>query len=286
MSTRKTASNPPQLKQFAGFWTLMGQPAPGSEWSIAEKVRRAQEVGFDAMGFGANRDYSDPVREAGLDYVCYIDANDETFEDHLNVAAKTGCARVNVQLWDHDTQPATAARTWVAMQPVAERLGLEIDLEVHRDTCTETPEKAWEIARLYEAETGRQCRFCFDFSHFGVVKHLSPPYARRLLDKPELIQLARQMHFRPFNGHHCQIPLTDGNGNLTPEAEHYLEFLDALIACWLEGDQGGETLYVCPEFGPVTSGYGLSVFTNVWEDAVRLRAETENIWKRKLEKLR
>ena len=133
MATNKSA---PQLKQFAGFWTLTGQPLGGTEWSLDEKIRRAKAAGFQAMGGGADANTAAAVRAAGLDYICYIDANEKTYEDRLKAAASTGCARVNVQLWDHDTLPKVAAKTWVKMQPVAKKLKLEIDLEVHRDTCT------------------------------------------------------------------------------------------------------------------------------------------------------
>ncbi len=279
MATNKSA---PQLKQFAGFWTLTGQPLGGTEWSLDEKIRRAKAAGFQAMGGGADANTAAAVRAAGLDYICYIDANEKTYEDRLKAAASTGCARVNIQLWDHDTLPKVAAKTWVKMQPVAKKLKLEIDLEVHRDTCTETPEKTWAIADAYKKATGKKCRFCFDFSHFAVVKHISPPYANRMLDNPDLIQLARQMHFRPFNGHHCQVPMTDGKGNLSPEGKHYLDFVDALLACWLKGAKGGEVLYVCPENGPIAHGYGLSTFPNVWEDAIFLAKETEKLWQKNL----
>ncbi|MCX7887802.1 MAG: xylose isomerase, partial [Verrucomicrobiae bacterium] len=262
----KTKSEP-QLKQFVGFWTLTGQPVGGQEWSVEEKIRRAREAGFVAMSGGARADIANAVRAAGMDYICNIDANDQTWREQLEAAATTKCARVNVQLWDHDTPPRVAVKTWIKMTEAARKMKLEIDLEVHRDTCTETPEKTWEIARLFQQATGRRCRFCFDFSHFAVVKHIAPPYANRLLEHPELIRLARQMHFRPFNGHHCQVPMTDGRGNLSPEGRHYLEFVDALLACWLKGARGGEVLYVCPENGPIAHGYGLSCFPNVWDDA-------------------
>ncbi len=272
----------PQLKQFAGFWTLTGQPLGATEWSADEKIRRAQAAGFDAMGGGAIPEIAAAVHAAGMDYICYIDANDKTYADRIEAAAAVRPARVNVQLGDHDTPPRVAAKTWGKMMKRAEKIGLPIDLEVHRDTGTETPEKTREIARLYKQATGQKCRFCFDFSHFAVVKHIAPPFANRLLDHPDLIRLSRQMHFRPFNGHHCQVPFTDGRDNLSPEGKDYLDFIDALFACWLKGAKGGEVLYVCPEFGPVAHGYGLSTFPNVWEDAIRLRAETENLWQKNL----
>jgi len=101
-----------------------------------------------------------------------------------------------------------------------------------------------------------------------VVKHLSPPYADRLLTHPDLIQMARQTHFRPFNGHHCQIPATDGKGHETLEIKPYFEFVDAFFACWLRGAKGGEVLYACPEYGMREGVYGLYCFPNVWKDTI------------------
>jgi sugar phosphate isomerase/epimerase len=199
----------------------------------------------------------------------------------LNAAAAVKPARVNVQLCDHDTLPKDAVKVWIKMQPVAKKLGLEIDLEVHRDTCTETPEKTYEIAARYKKATGKKCRFCFDFSHIAVVKHISAPYAARLLEHADLVRLARQMHLRPFNGHHCQIPVTDGHGNFCSEFHDYLQFVDDLLGCWMKGAKGGEVLYVCPELG-CKVGYGLTSFPNVWDDAIRLRAETQKIWEKHL----
>ncbi|NQU09245.1 xylose isomerase [bacterium] len=276
----------PQLKQFAAFWTLTGQPVGKREWTVAEKIRRAQAAGFDAMGGRPDPALAAAVRAAGLEWVCYVDANGTNWEQRLRAAAATRPVRVDVQLGDHDTPPAVAARTWVKMMQVADRIGLPIDLEVHRDTCTETPEKTWEIAARYRQATRRKCRFCFDFSHFAIVKHLSPPYADRLLGQHvDLIQLARPVHFRPFNGHHCQVPATDRRGRATPEIRDYLEFVDAFFACWLRGARGGEVLYGCPEFGP-RGGYGISTFPDVWQDAVWLRAAIDKLWRKNLAKWR
>jgi hypothetical protein len=263
---------------------MQQQPLGKKEWSLEEKFSQAKMEGFDAMGGGLDPKVL-PLREKyGMDYVLYIDANAKTYRQRLEAALELKPARINVQMCDHDTTPKEAAQVWVKLSALAEKLNLQADLEVHRDTCTETPEKVYEIAALYKKATGKKLRFCWDFSHIAVVKHIYPPYANRLLVQPDLVQLARQMHFRPFNGHHCQIPATDGKGHATPEIKPYLEFLNDLLACWLKGAKGGEVLYVCPEFGPVSSTYGLSSFANVWKDAVWLREKTEGIWKANLKK--
>ena len=251
---------------------------------MEEKFKQAKKAGFDAMGGGTMLEVVPLCQKYGMDYVCYIDSNMKTYRDKLEAAKAVQPARINVQLCDHDTPPRESVTVWIKLESLAKKMGLEVDLEVHRDTCTETPEKVYEIATLYKRATGKKIRFCWDFSHIAVVKHIYPPYADRLLVKPDLVQLSRQFHFRPFNGHHCQIPATDGRGNETPEFKSYLQFVDALFACWLEAAKGGETIYVCPEFGPVPGGYGLTAFPNVWKDAVHLRAKTEEIWKANLKR--
>jgi sugar phosphate isomerase/epimerase len=274
MKSSSPVGKTPVLKQFAGGWTLTHQPSKEKEWTLEEKFQQAKKAGFDAMGGGTDPQVVALCEKYGMDYVCYVDGN----ENYLQAA------RVNVQLLNHDTLPAVAVKLWIKMEAEAKKLGLNLDLEVHRDTCTETPEKTYEIADRYKKATGKKIRMCFDFSHFAVVKHLYAPFAERLLDHPDLVQLSRQVHFRPFNGHHCQVPATDGKGNETPEFKDYLAFVDAFIACWLKGAKGGEVLYAIPEYGPFGSGYGLSNWSNVWEDAILLRAKTEAIWKANLKK--
>jgi hypothetical protein len=270
---------PPVLKQFAGLWTMQNQPLGKKEWSGEEKFAHAKKAGFDAMGGGLDPNAMVLREKYGMDYVLYIDANAKTFRERLEAAVEMKPARINVQMCDHDTPPAEAAKVWVKLAALAEKLKLQADLEVHRDTCTETPEKVYEIAALYRKATGKKIHLSWDFSHLAVVKHIYPPYAKRLLLAPDLVQLSRQMHFRPFNGHHAQIPATDGKGNASPEIKPYLEFIDDLLACWMKGAKGGEVLFVCPEFGPISSTYGLSCFPDVWKDAIWLRGKTEEIWK-------
>jgi len=272
----------PVLKQFAGLWTMEQQPSAEKHWSHDEKFREAKKAGFDAMGGGPFPEAASLCAKHGMEYVCYIDGNMKTFSARLEAAKTTNPARINVQLCDHDTPPREAVKVWLKLEAQAKKMGLNVDLEVHRDTCTETPEKVYEIAALYRKATGRRIRLCWDFSHFAVVKHIYPPYAERLLVEPALVQLARQTHFRPFNGHHCQIPATDGAGHETPEIKPYLEFVDAFFACWFKGAKAGDVLYACPEFGPIGSGYGLSCFPNVWKDAIYLRGKIDALWKKNL----
>jgi hypothetical protein len=112
------------------------------------------------------------------------------------------------------------------------------------------------------------------------VKHLVPEnFKERLLVRPDLVQHAQQFHFRPFNGHHVQVPITDGRGNVTREVKAWLPFAGAVIECWLAGNRDSDReIFICPELGPVEGGYALSTFPNSWEDAKVLRLEIEKLW--------
>lgn len=269
---------PPELRFFAGLWTLRGYPNARAEWTLDEKFAEVKRRGFEGIGGRFLPEAPQLCAKYDLEYILYVDADAGSFKEQLRRAAAFAPRRVNVQLCEHDTAPSEAAQVWAAMVALAEELGLEIDLELHRDTATETPEKALAIADLFRSATGRAVRFSVDYSHFAVTKHLSPPFAPRLLGPRELLAPVRQFHLRPFNGHHAQIPATDGRGGLAPEFQDYLGFLGSLFEAVLSCSSPGEIYYACPENGPVASGYGLSCFPDVWHDAVRVRDEARLLW--------
>lgn len=273
----------PHLRFFAGLWTLSGYPAPGREWTWAQKFAAIRQQGFTVVGGRFLPEAPALCREHGLDYVLYIDADASDYAEQFRRASGWNPRRINVQLCEHDTPPAAAAEAWLAMERLAAELGLEIDLEIHRDTATETPEKLAEIVERIRQVTGRPPRLCLDYSHLAVVKHLAPPYAPRLLTSPDLIPPVRQIHLRPFNGHHAQVPVTDGRGQLAPEMGPYLDFVDALFAQMRRTLTAADTVYACPETGPQAAnggGYALSCFPDVWLDTVRLRDELQARWQR------
>lgn len=104
--------------------------------------------------------------------------------------------------------------------------GARVHLEVHRDTCTETPEKTEAIIEGYTQATGKAPLVNFDFSHPAIVKHLNAEnYADRLFEDVDTFQQGNLWHMRPFNGHHCQVAVTDGKGNFTPEYEDMRPFI-------------------------------------------------------------
>lgn len=272
--------NKPTLKHFASLWTLMHYPGGSAdgEWSMDRKIAAVKEAGFDGFQWAALPGLGDSAEKHGLAFIGGCQADATNFSRTLQDFAPLNPVRINVQLGNHTIEPDEAVGLWIAMEKEAADLGLVLDLETHRGTCTETPEKTWKIAELYAQRTGELLRLNFDFSHFAVVKHLYPPYAARLLDRPDLLRASSQIHLRPFNGHHCEIPVTDGHGNITGWAASWLEFVKDVLACWSEGKSPNDTLWACPELGAMTSGYWISPFPDPWKDALVAKRCISEIW--------
>jgi hypothetical protein len=277
----------PEIAHIAALWSLVAHPSQEREWTLERKVRAIASAGFDGFTGRLLPEHRRLAEKHGLPHLLgFISSSDpRDFRALIRAQKEGGAVHINVQLDDDDTPPAVAVRDWLRMEREAERVGgVVVSLEVHRDCCTETPEKTYEIADRYHRATGRLIRLNFDFSHIAVVKHLNPGnYVGRLLDRPELVRNSEQCHFRPFNGHHCQVPVTH-RGRLTPEALSYLAFAEAVLALWRSAPgNSGKTLFCCPEMGPYAdegSGYNITGLPPAWPDAVVLRKELAKAWKR------
>lgn len=267
---------------------MVHHPSQTGEWSLDHKLGAMKDAGFD--GFAHHPPLpalKDLARRHDLIQLGIISSGTKAeFPDLLAATRDCGAHHINFQLADHDTLTEEAVELAEALVKEGRRIGVEPAVEVHRDTCTETPEKFYALADAYESVTGELLPVTWDFSHFGVVKHLAPNnYIERLIVRPDLIQRSQQFHFRPFNGNHCQVPVTDGRGNLTQEVKDWMPFAEAVLACWLDGNrEGGREIFVCPEMGPVPGGYNLSCLPSAWEDAKVLRLEIERMWQSLLAK--
>ena len=277
----------PQLVHIANLWSLARHPSPAREWSLERKIKAIAAAGFDGLTTAVTPDHRRLADKYGLRHILgFISTDDpKEFIPLLRGQKAGGAVHINVQLDNHDTPPALATRHWIQLVRTAEQVGgVVVSLEVHRDTCTETPEKTYEIAERYHRATGELIKMNFDFSHLAAVKHLHPGnYIEFLLDHPALLQHSEQVHFRPFNGHHAQVPVTH-RGELTPEVKSYLVFVEALMKLWKQG-RGNKlkTMYACPEMGPYADGgggYNITGLPPAWPDAVVLRHELARAWAR------
>jgi len=273
----------PRLVMCATTWSMIGYPSPRREWSPARKLAAIQAAGFDGVCAYITPELKRHADRLGLRLMSGFDAKSVADAlPRLRAQRDLGVRFINLQLLNHDTPPATAARVAVQLIRESRALGLSVHLETHRDTATETPEKFDEIARRYRRATGERLPVTWDHSHFAVSKHMLPPdYSARLLVWPKLIQASQMFHLRPFNSQHCQVPVTNGRGALTPEFRDYRRFAEDLFACWLAGPRPGGELWVCPELG-MSHGYHVSTDPHAWPDAVRARTELLGAWRRAL----
>ncbi|SEG02025.1 hypothetical protein SAMN05421819_1710 [Bryocella elongata] len=269
------------MKTIANLWTLMGHPIAQAEWPLEWKLDAIAEAGFDGVCWGPSDELTRGAAERGLIFVGGMASGDAAaFPGILDDLKRSGTIDVNVQLAHDETSTEEALQLTLSLMELAHSLGLRPAIETHRGTCTETPEKMYALADAYEHATGEKLDISWDFSHFAVVKHLLPQdFERRLLVRPDLIQQSVQFHFRPFNGHHVQVPITRLDGSLTAEAEAWRPFGKAVMRLWLQGNHDSRReMFLCPELGPVEGGYALESFPNSWEDAKRLREEIVAMW--------
>ncbi|HTB84722.1 MAG TPA: hypothetical protein VK742_13790 [Candidatus Sulfotelmatobacter sp.] len=275
--------NKPILRHIANLWTLIGHPVPKREWSLDKKLHEIKKAGFDGVCWGGSKELGEGCKLHGLIFVGGMASGKvRVFSRLLREQKDCGALHVNVQLAHDEMLTPEALKLALALNREAEKIGVVPEIETHRGTCTETPEKFYALADAYQKKTGALLPVSWDFSHFAVVKHLVPEnFAKRLLVRPDLIQNAQQFHFRPFNGHHVQVPITDHQGKLTPEFQDWLPFAEGLLKCWLAGNKNSSReIFICPELGPLAGGYKLSTFPDSWEQAKILRAEIDRLWKK------
>jgi hypothetical protein len=276
-------TNPPILRHILNLWTLWDYPTAKKPWSLERQLVALKEAGFDGFTTGATREHGKLAQKHGLLVVGYFaTAKSSEFRKLIRQNQDAGAVHINVQLADHDTPVSESIRLSVKLMQESEKLGAKCAVEVHRDTCTETPEKTYAIADGYKKATGRLLPMTWDFSHPAVVKHLAPPYWERLLVDAKLLQHAQQFHFRPFNGHHCQVPVTNGHGQLSTELKQWLPVLEKTLELWLKGNQAGREFFAVPEMGPARGGYNFEQLPNSWEDAKVLRPLIAKAWKKAL----
>ena len=138
----------PEIAHIANLWSLVGHPSPAREWSLDRKIKACADAGFDGITTLLTPEHRRLAEKHGLPHLLgFISSSDPAeFARCIREQKEGGAVHINVQLDNHDTPPAIATRHWIQMLRDAEKIGgVVLSLEVHRDTCTETPEKTYEI---------------------------------------------------------------------------------------------------------------------------------------------
>ncbi len=261
---------------FATLWSLRQYPTLAREWSWARKFAAIRDAGFNGI-FSPPR--PELAERGGLRYLA-VTSLDRPAQVRAAFTAATalGALAIDVQLGDYHTPLRRAVALARRIDDVAQELGLPYAIETHRDTFTETPEATTALGRAFYRETRRRLPLCLDHSHFAVVRHLAPgAFWDRLSQPGELLRAATQFHLRPFNGHHCQIPVLDARHRRTPEYQDWLVYAAALFA-HLAGEKRRDPVLVVPELGHAAPAYGLSCFGDTWRDVLVLHRDLRTCW--------
>lgn len=276
---RAVASRPPRsLQLFATLWSLREYPSQTRELSWAKKFARIRDAGFDGVMTPpipalAERGELAYLGITSIGRVEQVAPVVRSFREHRAIA-------FDVQLGDIDSPLAEMVKLAVAIRDAAAEHGLPFAIETHRNTFTETPEATVALARAYRKKTGERLPLCLDHSHFAVVRHLARDALWENLREPaELLEAAAQFHLRPFNGHHCQIPVLDGKGRRTPEYQDWLVYAEALFR-HLRQQPTSAPVIACPEIGNAAPAYGLSCFGDTWKDVLAVERDLRRLWKR------
>ncbi len=273
----------PMLRMIAAEWTMRGYPTSRREWSMERKVKAAKEAGFIGLSAPADAEVVSALHKHKMIHVGNVDmATEGEAVSRLRKFQEAGAVHINVQLCDHDTPVEISLPVARKVMVVGEALGLKPAIEVHRDTCTETPEKTFALAEAYEKRYKKKLRMNFDHSHPAIIKQLRPPdYWTRLSERPDLFLRSELIHLRPFTGSHCQTPVTNGKGRLDGDFKTWLDnFCEPALTAWLKGAERGKELFAVVELGPKGSGYGLAIFPDIWKDAIRARKEISRLFRR------
>ncbi|MEE2658025.1 MAG: xylose isomerase [Candidatus Latescibacterota bacterium] len=275
----------PAIRHMCSLGTLMGRKGRnGRELSIPQKLQVIKRGGFDGFLGRVHMLTPQQVEKSGLIFACTTDMGSKAADvkEKLDTIKGYGARVVNVQMLDHDTLTKLAVTVARRVMAYADKIDLDVSIEVHRDTCTETPEKTYALAEGFEKAEKRPLKMTWDFSHPAVIKHLNAPYWDRLAERPDLMQLSNQYHFRPFNGHHAQVPALGPGGKLTPEFKDFMEFVDRVLENWLKKAGPGRGMFACPE--QIPPGYFLSVFGDRWKDVQAIKSEMQKAFNRHLRK--
>jgi hypothetical protein len=269
-----------RLRVAATLWSLLHHPAFDHEWSLAEKVAAIAEAGFDGVQAPWRADLPAELARHNLKWIAAVDAGDPSqFAAQLKQFQRPEVPLINAQLGDHDTSLDETLAMAITLLTEAERQGLHVQIETHRDTATETPEKFAALARSYRECTGKPLPVTWDHSHYAVVKQLRPEeMTARLLAETQLNERSSLLHCRPFNGNHTQVPVSAPHGGLTREFMLWIDFMRQIFERWLASPDHPNELWIVPEIGAGPNGYHLSVFPPAWPEAQRCATELRQLW--------
>lgn len=263
---------------FGTLWSLRQYPTPEDEWSLEEKIERVRSAGFDGL-MGPPDDRLLKAGTAGLPFWAMATYTETLpVEGSFDRASQLGAEHITIQLGDFDYSLRQCLALLDDIADLSEKYDLPFSIENHRDTFTETPERYRELQKAYLESGGFSYAHCIDHSHFAVLRHIWPPYFEALACDEDVMRGARHFHLRPFTGHSCQIPATDGKGDRIPEYLDWLQYVRDLKR-FIDSQEFQEPVFLCVEMGNAHPAYRLSIYPDNWEDTQVVLMDVRSLFK-------
>lgn len=265
----ETKKGPAKVLFTANPWTLTEYPSANEEWDLRRKLEFFADAGCTAVTVdAADKGAVQELRALSL-RLCgfFMESNGQSLDRQYLTQIDAGAETINCFLGSPETPFEEAVAFLGRLHELETRHGIPCHVETHRATMTENPEFTIRLFEEARQRFGAWPRVAWDHSHLAVVKHFGfaelEPWLARF--NRGLIAASRQLHLRPFNGHHAQIPVTNTGDGETPEFAEWLTFAQNRLQEWTGEHDSADELWLVPELGPVCHGYGLSSFPDVTE---------------------
>jgi hypothetical protein len=272
-----------RLLVYQSLWAMERRRPDGQEWSLAEKLEKIRDAGFDGAGVRfADRAYAkevtDFLRAHGMTWQaqCYPKTVDE-LQPILETVAALGADHVNLQpdvrpYWIEQCIPYIEG--W---RRLAEQAGVPVHIETHRDRMTTDLHFTLHLLDCFP-----DLRLTADISHYVVGREFAWPIdpenhamMHRILDH------AWGLHGRVASREQVQIQISFPHHK--DRLDLFMGWWEYAMRSWRRRAAPDATLTFLTELGPPEyamtgpDGYELS---DRFQEAVTMQGLIRDLWAR------
>ena len=244
----QNSAAPPKLRTAYSWWSLIGLPRGGPEWSMEEKFRRVKEAGFEGIEMWVEPKDEPQVRrlldETGLFLGTGGHPNSvDDFKKFLSQVKRLRAEYIFVHPGNAFMSDDDAVKLVSDGYKVAYDMGIPMTLETHRGTVTENPYRAIRLV-----ERIPELRLTGDLSHYGVDGEMGGAPAADLIKRlSPLLDRIETMQTRITNGEQVQVDVGAGDGKL---AQNWVTLWAEGLRRWRSRAQPGDWFPFATELGP------------------------------------
>jgi sugar phosphate isomerase/epimerase len=273
------SDRPPRLRLSHSLWSLSKLPMNGTEWSLAEKVARVRDAGFEAIEC-----WLTPENEAGVTSALAaaglrlaLGHHPFTLDDTRATVARArrlGADYIFGQPGDAFVHEAEAAALVRDGRALASDEGVPYFVESHRNTITETLPQTYRLI-----ERVPDVRFTADLSHYFLVGEFYGWESERLPERlAPILERTSGIHGRISNGEQIQVDVGDGS---VPTARTYVALWTQAMKAWLRDAVPGDVFPFASELGPpayaIRDPSGAEI-SDRWEQSLVMKRLAEEAW--------